>query len=104
MDPPDVYMLSPAMWNLHTDVYATNEGSMLDWEGNMQQPQDCERRIVLEDIGDLDGMVSFLYIGNIENDFVDNLLRCNDKASLHSSFTQVPIEADEVKANLSSIE
>ena len=59
----------------HTDVCVTNECSMLDWEGNMQQPQDCERIIVLDDIGDLDGMVSSLYIGHIENDLVDNLLR-----------------------------
>ena len=69
LHPPDAYMLSsPATWNPHTDVYANNKGSMLDWEGNIQQPQDCERRIVLDDMGNLDGRVSSLYIGNIEND------------------------------------
>ena len=28
----DVFILTPTTWNAHTDVHATNEDSMLDWE------------------------------------------------------------------------
>ena len=35
LNPTEVYILSPATWNPHSDAYSTNEESMLDWEGNM---------------------------------------------------------------------
>eukprot|EP00957_Ditylum_brightwellii_P088115 6711983-Ditylum_brightwellii.AAC.1 len=38
-----IYLLTPSKFNPHDDVYAANEDSMLDWEGNMveksQQPK-----------------------------------------------------------------
>ena len=38
-DPSKVYILMPARWDPHLDVYAHNEDNMLDWEGNMKEPK-----------------------------------------------------------------
>ena len=32
-EPEEVYILTPTTWNPHTDAYANNEESILDWEG-----------------------------------------------------------------------
>ena len=42
INPTEVYILSTATWNPHSDAYSTNEESMLDWEGNMQQKKDSQ--------------------------------------------------------------
>ena len=52
LNPTEVDILSPATWNPHSDAYSTNEESMLDWEGNMQQRKDCQHRIILYDVED----------------------------------------------------
>ena len=31
-EPDDVYVLTPTIWNPHSDAYVINEESMLDWE------------------------------------------------------------------------
>jgi hypothetical protein len=31
----EIYMLTTDQFNPHDDLYAANEDSMLDWEGNM---------------------------------------------------------------------
>ena len=49
-EPEDVYVLTPTIWNPHSDAYVINEESMLDWEGNMKHERDHEKRVVLEDI------------------------------------------------------
>ena len=38
-DPSKVYILTPARWDPHSDVYAHNKDNMLDWEGNMKEPK-----------------------------------------------------------------
>ena len=40
--PEEVYVLTPLRWNPHSDAYAFNEESMLDWEGNMRTTQGQE--------------------------------------------------------------
>ena len=32
----EIYTLTPTRWNPHTDVYALNEESIIDWEGNIK--------------------------------------------------------------------
>ena len=36
----EVYFLTPPRWNHHSDAYAQNEESMLDWEGNIKPSKD----------------------------------------------------------------
>ena len=59
-EPEDVYVLTPTIWNPHSDAYVINEESMLDWEGNMKHEKDHEKRVVLEDIPSDDTMTSSL--------------------------------------------
>ena len=40
LNPTEVYILSPATWNPHSNAYSANEESMLDWGGNIQQRKD----------------------------------------------------------------
>ena len=46
----DVYILTPTTWNPHMDVHATNEDSMLDWEGNIKEKREWASQVVLEDV------------------------------------------------------
>ena len=48
----DVYILTPTTWNLHTNVHATNEDSVLDWEGNIKEKREWASQVVLEDVED----------------------------------------------------
>ena len=59
-EPEDVYVLTPTIWNPHSDAYVINEESMLDCEGNMRHKKDHEKRVVLEDIPSDDTMISSL--------------------------------------------
>jgi hypothetical protein len=47
IDPEEVYILTPATWDPHLDEYAMNEGSMLDWEGNLKTKKERECKVVL---------------------------------------------------------
>ena len=59
-EPEDVYVLTPTIWNPHSDAYVINEDSMLDWVGNMRNERDHEKRMVLEDTPSDDTMISSL--------------------------------------------
>ena len=59
-EPEDVYVLTPTIWNPHSDAYVINEESMLDWVGNMRNERDHEKRMVLEDTPSDDTMISSL--------------------------------------------
>ena len=72
LEPPDVYVLTPTTWNPHSDAYAFNEESMLDWEGNMRQPKDRPMRVVIEDLQDDVTMVSSLMVGAAEQQAIDS--------------------------------
>ena len=44
-EPEDVYVLTPTIWNPHSDAYVINVESMLHWEGNMKHEKDHEKRV-----------------------------------------------------------
>ena len=71
LNPNEVYILSPATWNPHSDAYSTNEESMLDWEGNMQPKKDCQHWIVLDDVEDDVNMVASLSTTLWEQETID---------------------------------
>lgn len=73
-NPSDVYLLTPSTWNPHSDVYAQNEESMLDWEGNLKPVKDREVRIVLDEIQEEETMESSLCISTMEGAFIDVLM------------------------------
>lgn len=69
-EPSNVYMLTPTTWNPHSDAYASNEESMLDWEGNMRNQVD-RVRVVLHDVADSAEMASTMSVGALENQRID---------------------------------
>ena len=66
-EPDNAYVLTPKIWNQHSDAYVINEESMLDWEGNMRHEKDHEKRVVLEDIPSDDTMISSLALHDKEH-------------------------------------
>ena len=48
----EIYTLIPTKWNPHTDVYALNEESIVDWEGNIKEKGRSDVKIMLDETGD----------------------------------------------------
>ena len=48
----EIYTLTPTKWNPHTDAYALNEESIVDWEGNIKEKGPSDMKIMLDEIGD----------------------------------------------------
>ena len=48
----EIYTLTPTKWNPHTDAYALNNESIIDWEGNIKENGHSGVKIVLDEIGD----------------------------------------------------
>ena len=48
----EIYTLTLTKWNPHTDAYALNEESIVDWEGNIKEKGCSDVKIVLDEIGD----------------------------------------------------
>ena len=71
LNPSEVYILSPATWNPHSDAYSMSEESMLDWEGNMQHKKDHQHQIVLVNLEDDANMVASLSITPLEQEAID---------------------------------
>jgi hypothetical protein len=68
----DVYLLTPDKWNPHADMYAINEESMLDWEGNIKDVKERETCLVLDDIPESATMIASLKTPLRENDSIDD--------------------------------
>ena len=48
----EIYTLTPTKCYPHTDVYALNEESIVDWEGNIKEKGRSDVKIVLDETGD----------------------------------------------------
>ena len=48
----EIYTLTLTKWNPHTDAYALNEESIVDWEGNIKEKGHSAVKIMLNEIGD----------------------------------------------------
>ena len=103
LNPNEVYILSPATWNPHSDAYSANEESMLDWEGNMQPKKDCQHRIVLDDVEDDANMVASLSITPLEQEAIDIHLIEDDERPDKMGISFIPRSGDCVSSTLGSI-
>ena len=67
----DVYVMTPEIWNPHSDEYEQNEANIVDWEGNIKQPKD-RIKVIIEDLpGEADE--SDYLISSVEMDAVDKI-------------------------------
>ena len=103
LNPNEVYILSPATWNPHSDAYSTNEESMLDWEGNMQPKKDRQHWIVLDDVEEDINMVASLQITLLEQDVINAHLVEDDEHYDGMRTLAIPRLADNVSSTLGSI-
>ena len=70
----NVYFLTPeGGFNPHTDVYAKNEASMIDWEGNMIGKRD-RVEILLEDVELDKKMISDAHVSSVEAAAIDSIV------------------------------
>ena len=103
LNPNEVYILSPATWNPHSDAYLTNEESMLDWEGKMQPNRDRQHRIVLDNVEDDMNMVASLSISPLEQEAIDLHLIEDDERFDEMGISFIPRPGDHVSSTLGSI-
>ena len=103
LNPNEVYILSPATWNPHSDAYSTNEESMLDWEGNMQQKRNRQHWIISDDVEDDVNMVASLQITQLEQEVIDEHLVEDDEHYDGMRTMTIPRSADNVSSTLGSI-
>jgi hypothetical protein len=86
MNVEDVYLLTPSTMNPHCDAYASNEDSMLDWEGNMVQKRD-RVQILLSDIPENAAVTASVEISSAEARTIDIVIEGNvashDENSAH---------------------
>ena len=71
--PPDIYILTPSNWNPHSDAYAQNEESMLDWSGQMKEMKDRSRVVIVDELPEDQAMISALIISEKEQVYVDKV-------------------------------
>ena len=73
LDNADMLVLTPEgpTWNPHDSSYADNEENMLDWRGDMVEPKDRDRTILVEDLPDDERMISSATISLTENAAID---------------------------------
>ena len=103
LNPNEVYILSPATWNPHSDAYSTNEESMLDCEGNMQQKRDRQHWIIVDNVEDDINMVASLHITQLEKEVIDaHLVEDNEHFDEMRMMTILRL-ADNVSSTLGSI-
>ena len=76
MNAEDVYLLTPSKMNPHCDAYATNEGNMLDWEGNMVQ-QRHKVQVLLSDILEDVAVTASVQVSRAEARTIDTVLEGN---------------------------
>ena len=103
LNPNEVYILSPATWNPHSDAYSTNEESMLDWEGNMQPKKNRQHQIVLDDVEDDINMVASLQITPLEEEVINTHLVADNKHDDGMRTLAIPRSADNISSTLGSI-
>ena len=66
--------MTPANWDPHSPAYAENEGSFLDWEGQMSQASYRNKSILSKDLPTDQTMASALHVANAEHGLIDSCI------------------------------
>ena len=82
----EIYTLTPTRWNPHTDAYAMNEESIVDWEGNIKDRSHHDVKIVLDEIGD--EYQNQYKISSIEVQYVDEILKIRSQQNNNNNMFQ----------------
>ena len=82
----EIYTLTPTRWNPHTDAYAMNEESIIDWEGNIKDRSHHDVKIVVNEIGD--EYQNQYKISSIEVQYVDEILKIRSQQNNNNNMFQ----------------
>ena len=93
----DTYVLTPSVWNPHSDAYATNEANMIDWEGNMRERKD-RVTVIIDDLPDPLDQNNQYVVSSAEAAKIDDVCKCR-----HQNSRSALDEWDEVNRQLCSI-
>ena len=100
----DVYLLNPdGVWNPHSDVYARNEESMLDWEGNRVCEKD-RQQILLSEVEEDKHLSASLQISSLETKTIDDVFMSRDEIDdKEAGWIGLPAGINQVSSVLGSI-
>ena len=80
----EIYTLTPARWNPHTDAYTLNDESIVDWEGNIRERNHSDVKIVLDEIDD--NYQNQYKISSIETQHMDKVLKARSQCINNNMF------------------
>ena len=80
----EIYTLTPVRWNPHTNAYALNEESIVDWEGNIRERNHSDVKIVLDEIDD--DYQNQHKILSIETQHIDKVLKARSQCINNNMF------------------
>ena len=67
----DVYVMTPEKWNPHSDAYEQNEANIVDWEGNIRQPND-RIKVIIDELSGENNEGEY-WISSVEMDVIDRM-------------------------------
>ena len=94
LNPNEVYILSPATWNPHSDAYSANEESMLDWEGKAELYIGLLKEAVRKDMRETNSPM-ILWDNCVERRARINNLTAKDNVKLHGTTPHTATMAEE---------
>jgi hypothetical protein len=97
----EIYMLTTDQFNPHDDLYAANEDSMLDWEGNMVEKKH-RTQVLLSEVEENEAMSSSIQVSSIESRAIDCALETSqdEEGPVRPRYDTVPRAADEISSVL----
>ena len=107
LEAENVYLLTPTVWNPHSDAYANNEEAMVDSDGNIRESKDRTKELILAEVDEDSAMAATLQVSSVVNNAIDEVLTnslstCIDDNTI-SMFHPIPWDADETSGTLTNI-
>jgi hypothetical protein len=98
----EIYLLTPSRFNPHDDVYAANEGSTLDWKGNIVERQH-RSTVLLTDIEEDESMNISAVVSSAKTRMIDRVLNAANvsEEKVGRSYQPIPHAADEIHSRKS---
>jgi hypothetical protein len=100
----EIYLLTPSRFNPHDDAYAANEGSTLDWEGNIVERQH-RSTVLLNDIEEDESMNISAVVSSAETRMIDRVLDAANvsEEKVDRSYQPIPHAADDISSTLAEV-
>jgi hypothetical protein len=100
----EIYLLTPSRFNPHDDAYAANEGSTLDWEGNIVERQH-RSTVLLTDVEEDESMNISAVVSSAKTRMIDRVLDAANvsEEKVGRSYQPIPHAAAEISSTLAEV-